>query len=123
LSDETQPVDAAPVADAAQPKNPRDAAERPTISYAKAIKAVRKLFGPTGRIWRTDDGGYALGIDKRPGRQVLVTGPDLWLLLFGRYAPPPPPKVDTQPVEAPVSATAANVAEPISEPSAELEPK
>ena len=71
------------------------APERPTITYSAAMTAVRKLFGPRGRIWRTP-GGYALGIDKRPGRQVIVTGPDLWMLLFGRYQPPPERPLTTE---------------------------
>lgn len=65
--------------------------ERPTISYSHANKAVKKLFGHRGRIWRTPE-GYALGIDTQPGRRVLVTGPDLWFLLFGRYEPPGAPR-------------------------------
>lgn len=85
MQDRTPPVDAAPAP-----------APKPTISYSRAMQAVRKLFGPRGRIWKTPD-GYALGIDQRPGRRVLVTGPDLWFLLFGRYEPPgtPAPELTT----------------------------
>lgn len=46
----------------------------PEMTFSEACKYVKTLLGSSGRIWRVD-GGFAIGVDQKPGRAVFAQGP------------------------------------------------